>query len=476
MTIGLAPDVLPKGWTRVPLADVVTHRSGNSKLIKGKLHSEPGPDLVPAFSASGQDVWCDNAEHQGEAIIVSAVGARCGKAFYATGSWSAIANTHVVWPERKSIRPRFLWYLINNENYWVRGGTAQPFVKVRLSLERPIGLPPLADQESIVEAIETQFTRLDAAEQALERAQANLKRYRASVLKAAVEGRLVPTEAELARQEGRDYEPAGVLLERILTERRRRWAEAELAKMKAKGKEPKNDNWKKKYKPPQPPDTDNLPELPEGWCWATVDAIAEVQGGITKGQKHKADEKYREVPYLRVANVQRGYLDLREMKTIEASENQIAKLQLAEGDVLFNEGGDRDKLGRGWVWKGEIAECIHQNHVFRARILTGDLLPELLSWYGNTNGKAYFIGQGKQTTNLASINMTKLRALPVPIPPLAEQQRICTSTEEQLSVIDVLDRTLELNLTRCRGLRESILKWAFEGKLVEADCNLATSA
>jgi type I restriction enzyme S subunit len=273
----------------------------------------------------------------------------------------------------------------------------------------PVVIPPMPEQERIVEAIESYFTRLDDAMATLERVERNLKRYRASVLKSAVEGRLVPTEAALAKQEGRTYEPASVLLERILTERRRRWSES--------GK-------KGKYQEPTPPDITNLPKLPEGWCWATVDMLADVKGGVTKGQKRKLGECLREVLYLRVANVQRGYLDLSEVKTIEATEAEIRDLRLEIGDILFNEGGDRDKLGRGWVWAGELPECIHQNHVFRARLLLDDVQSRYLSWYGNGSGQAYFFSQGKQTTNLASINLTKLKGLPVPIPPKREQARI----------------------------------------------------
>lgn len=99
------------------------------------------------------------------------------------------------------------------------------------------------------------------------------------------------------------------------------------------------------------------------------------------------------------------------------------------GDVLFNEGGDRDKLGRGWIWRGQLPECIHQNHVFRARLRTPDVFPEYLSWYGNSGGQKYFFEQGKQTTNLASINLTKLKRLPVPLPPLMEQKRIVAEVQ-----------------------------------------------
>ena len=128
-----------------------------------------------------------------------------------------------------------------------------------------VPLAPLPEQHRIVAEIETQFTRLDATVTALQRVQANLKRYRASVLQAACTGRLVPTEAELARAEGRSYEPADQLLQRILQERRTKWEAEQLANMKAEGKVPKDDRWKSKYSEPVKPDTSELPELPEGW-------------------------------------------------------------------------------------------------------------------------------------------------------------------------------------------------------------------
>jgi type I restriction enzyme S subunit len=326
------------------------------------------------------------------------------------------------------------------------------------SLARRAGFPlplfSLQEQCRIVEAIESYFTRLDDAVATLERVQRNLKRYRASVLKAAVEGRLVSTEAELARAEHREYEPASVLLERILAERRRRWDAA---------------GRKGTCQEPVAPDVPNLPELPEGWCWATVDEVAEVQGGITKNQKRRSSGPMREVPYLRVANVQRGYLDLSGVTTIAATEAEIAELRLIPGDVLFNEGGDRDKLGRGWVWKGELVECIHQNHVFRARPVLPEIASRFLSWYGNTEGQRYFFDEGKQTTNLASINMTKLRRLPVPLPPATEQGRIVLAVEDTLSIVDAAGQTTAAAIRRCARLRQSILKWAFEGKLADQD-------
>src|SRR4029078_2145703 len=122
--------------------------------------------------------------------------------------------------------------------------------------------------------------------------------------------------------------------------------------------------------------TANLLPLPESWAWATLDALAEIKGGITKDQKRKHPAPARSVPYLRVANVQRGYIDLTEVKEIVTTEDEIRALALKPGDILFKEGGDREQLGRGWVWNAELPECIHQNHVFRARLYVPSISPK----------------------------------------------------------------------------------------------------
>ena len=154
-----------------------------------------------------------------------------------------------------------------------------------------------------------------------------------------------------------------------------------------------------------------------------MDQVGKVGSGITKGGK-KRDAIRRAVPYLRVANVQRGHLDLSVIKTILASDAEIRRYSLKSGDVLFNEGGDRDKLGRGWVWSGDLAECLHQNHVFRVSPFLRDYSSEFLSHYGNSAGQEWFFRRATQSVNLASINQTVLRSLPVPLPPVREQQHI----------------------------------------------------
>ena len=228
-------------------------------LSKASCTGAPAENLFPAFSATGQDVWRDSYDREGDAIIISAVGARCGKCFLANGHWSAIANTHVVWPDPKQADLKFLWYLLNDEQFWIRSGSAQPFVAVRKTFEKEIFLPPLPEQRRIVAEIEKQFTRLEAGVAALRRVQANLKRYRAAVLKAACEGRLVPTEAELAKTENRKatFETGEALLARILTDRRQNW--------QGRGQ----------YKEPATPDTAKLPATSRGWTWATVEQLAD---------------------------------------------------------------------------------------------------------------------------------------------------------------------------------------------------------
>ena len=324
-----------------------------------------------------------------------------------------------------------------------------------------VPLPPLPEQHRIVAKLEELFSKLDAGVAAVRRTQALLKRYRQSVLHAAVTGEL--TRAWRAAHPPAPAETGAALLQRIRAERRAQWEAAQVAKRG--GQLPLGEGWKSKYAEPEEPDTSELPDLPEGWSVARLDMIASLKGGITKDSKRKNSES-RSVPYLRVANVQRGYLDLTEIKEIEATEEAIRDLALQYGDVLFNEGGDLDKLGRGWIWENQVPECIHQNHVFRARTYLPEMASRLISYWGNSFGQLYFMRVGKQTTNLASINLSKLSEFPVPLPPLAEQAEIVREVEARISTLDNLETTLSAELKRAERLRQSLLHRAFTGRLV----------
>jgi restriction endonuclease S subunit len=141
-------------WPLVALSNFSKSKSGDSTLIKGKLFKEPGLGLFPAYSATGQDVWRDTYAHDMTAIVVSAVGARCGRTFIACGKWSAIANTQVILPDLAKVEPYYLNLFLNDEKFWVRGGSAQPFVVPSKTLKKKIPLPPLAEQQKIVNILQ----------------------------------------------------------------------------------------------------------------------------------------------------------------------------------------------------------------------------------------------------------------------------------------------------------------------------------
>jgi type I restriction enzyme S subunit len=219
----------------------------------------------------------------------------------------------------ESIKPYFFFYsqsphfidILKNSLQ----GVDQPFVNKPKLLDIPIPLPPLPEQRRIVTKLEELFTRLDAGVSALKKTQAQLKRYHQSVLKAAFEGKLVSTEAELARAEGRTYEPADVLLARILKERREKLS--------------KNA----KYKEPAAPDTSGLPALPEGWCWTNVGMISEK---IQYGTSEKAEEDNSGIPVLWMGNIQDGKLIFEGLKYFPKQWSELSVFLLQDGDVLFN--------------------------------------------------------------------------------------------------------------------------------------------
>jgi type I restriction enzyme, S subunit len=155
-----------------------------------------------------------------------------------------------------------------------------------------------------------------------------------------------------------------------------------------------------------------------------LNSVAAVLSGVTLGSEPSGLGSI-DVPYLRVANVQDGYVDTTEMKTVRILRSELPRYLLRKGDVLLTEGGDLDKLGRGAMWDGRVPECICQNHIFRVRCDESEILPEYLSLYtGSPMGKAYFLSIAKQTTNLASINSTQLKHMPLPVPRLSDQSAL----------------------------------------------------
>lgn len=208
-------------------------------------------------------------------------------------------------------------------------------------------------------------------------------------------------------------------------------------------------------------------EACESDAMTTLADVATVQSGIAKGRAKQG--ALEELPYVRTANVQAGRLDLAEMKTLEVTADQIARHSLRAGDVLVLEGGDADKVGRGWIWAGEVEPCLHQNHVFAVRVDSTKLDARFLAHYINApQARAYFGACAKQTTNLASINKGQLKDLPVPDLPIAEQQRRAARLDALLSEGEALADALGQAAEGAVELERALISYAMGGHLSKA--------
>ena len=335
-------------------------------------------------------------------------------------------------------------------------GTNYPAVRDEDVLGHSFPLPPLAEQHRVVAEIEKQLTRLDASVAALRRARANLKRYRASVLKDACEGRLVPTEASLARAEGREYEHAGRLLQRILEERRAHWE----AKEGRRGKCPE----------PAAPDTSALPELPEGWVWSTADQVLleSPQNGLYKPKTQYGDG----TPILRIDDFQDTFARGREsLQRLAVTDNECKVYGLHIGQLVINRVNSPSHLGKCLVVQPALLPAVFESNMMRLTTSAYIAVSYLAYYLRSPMGRQLLTSNAKWAVNQASINQTDVCTTSVALPPFAEQKRIVAEVERRLSVVQQSEDTIDANLRRAERLRQSVLKRAFEGKLVPQDPN-----
>lgn len=344
-----------------------------------------------------------------------------------------------------------------------------------------IALPPIVEQRAIAARIEMLFSQLDQGVAQLKAVRARLDRYRESVLKAAFEGRLTAEWREQRRREamakGETALTAEDLLARICAGREgayaRRLAEWEQATAdwkaaggRASGQQQPRKPARSKDPPPLPQEElDDLPQLPEEWVWCRLDSLSVVSGGLTKNAKR--DALPLQLPYLRVANVYSGRLQLDEIKDIGVTEAEREKTLLAPDDLLFVEGnGSADQIGRVARWTGAIEPCLHQNHLIRARPSAGAVSAYLVHWFLSPTGRERIMRQASSTSGLHTLSISKVSALLAPVAPPFEQAEVVNEIDARLSVVDQVEHTIAAALKQAESLRQSILKRAFEGRLL----------
>jgi type I restriction enzyme S subunit len=349
------------------------------------------------------------------------------------------------------IDPRWIYFFVQTRPFVdsmsarVQGAL---YPAVRPKDIRAFSLPvaPLAEQHRIVEAIEARFTQLDAVVASLKRVRANVRGYRASVLLAAITGRLVETEA--VRSHGQHFETGTILLARIL-------GTPSLA-----GRKPK---------PESSQERPELPGLPHGWAWARIKQVGDVQLGRQRAPQHHSGTHMR--PYLRVANVFEDRIDLSDVHWMNFTPQEFEKYKLDVGDILLNEGQTPELVGRPAIIRADLPGYCFQNTLVRFRAYEG-VLPE----YALIVFRAYVHGQrfmriAQITTNIAHLGAERFSEVEFPLPPLGEQHRIVAEVQRRLSVADEIATEVDAGLARCVLMRRSTLMRAFEGRLVPQDLN-----
>jgi|JFJP01.1.fsa_nt_gi Restriction endonuclease S subunits len=329
--------------------------------------------------------------------------------------------------------------------------------------------PPLPEQYRIVAKIEEIFTELDAGVELLKKLKVKLKRYRQAVLKSAVEGSLTQ-EWRTANQD--KLEPASILLERILKQRREKWEAEQLAKMKAQGKTPKDDSWKLKYKEPVAPDTSDLPKLPDGWVWVSLDTVlSDIKSGKSFKCENEKPPSPEEVGVIKVSAVTWGEFNELKSKTCTEQSKINPELFVREGDFLFSRANTIELIGACVIAKKVNLKVMLSDKILRfyfVELSSKWILFTLRSRQGRNDIERLSTGNQESMRN---IGQDRIRCIRIPIAPMQEMEQIINEVERCLSVIDQLEKTIDSNLKRAEKLRQSILKQAFEGKLVPQDPN-----
>jgi type I restriction enzyme S subunit len=446
---------LPASWKVVRLGDIAKTTSGGTprrdrpNFYTGKIPWVKSGELGDSVVYETTETITQEAIESSNAKIfpkgtlcIALYGATVGKlGILGIDAATNQAVCAIFPPEELDTRYLYRFFESKRRELVAQGkGGAQPNISQGIIRDTQVPFPPLPEQRRIVAEIEKQFTRVEAGVAALRRVQVNLKRYRSAVLKAACEGQLVPTEAELSRKEGRTYETGEQLLKRILAER------------------PKNWSSRGKYKEPAAPDAANLLPLPEGWTWARVEQIStKVVDGVHKKPNYVPSG----IPFVTVRNLTAGPgISFEKLNYVtEQDHDEFIKRANPElGDILVSKDGT---LGVIRVVKTDVKFSIFVSVAMVKPVLRqmSDFLGHALS---SSQVQAQMVPKG---SGLQHIHLEDLREDCLPLPPLAEQTRIVAEVERRLSVVEELESVVSANLQRATRLRQNILQKAFTGEL-----------
>lgn len=397
------PGEIPRHWNLKRIKDIAAMRSGEG--ITSEDIEDSG--LFPVYGGNGIRGYTGKATHEGEYILIGRQGALCGNIHHVEGRFWASEHA-IVTALREGICGRWAAYVLELMNLGQYSmAAAQPGLSVEKIQLLRLPIPYENEQQVIADYLDTETARIDTLIQEKEELIALLQETQTSLISNLISGDSLPGNSS-------------------------------------------GNEW--------------APHLPIGWQLKKLKHLAQVRSGLAKGKDSDGKETV-EMPYLRVANVQDGHLDLREVSTIPVEVNAIERYSLQEGDVLMNEGGDYDKVGRGAVWTGEISPCLHQNHVFAVRPIERDLSEWIAAVSQTQYAKFYFMNNAKQSTNLASISQGNVKELPILLPPKTERDRLLKQLQSEQTALNMLIIHTKEEITLLKELRAATIADAVLGRV-----------
>ena len=510
----------PFGWRCAALGEILPLKYGKAR---SEQFGYPRPD-TQTFGSNGAFGTFERALTTKPTLVVGRKGA-AGAVHYSPDPCWPIDTAYYTEGSEGAFLSFFGYLLESLQLVRLDRSTAIPSLSRDDYNARVVHFPEsLPEQRRIVAEIEKQFTRLEAGVAALRRVQANLKRYRAAVLKAACEGRLVPTEAELAHQRAGNHpggvpdisrglsasdtpghgsqeflHPEGVaenaagsgippgcedsltdgpgvssrsalLNPRLISasppgfsDAGYETGEALLARILTE----RRQNWQGRgqYKEPATPDITNLPSLPEGWTWAALEAVSDAVGGFAFSSTKFVKEGYQVV---KMANIRMGKIDLTQRPSFisDVTPEIVEKYRLREGDLVVTLTGTRKKRDYGHVAvvKTEGGLLLNQR-IARMRPFPGMDSKFLQLAMQAEHYRDRFFAHETGNVGQGNVGMAAVTNEMITFPPLAEQTRIVAEVERRLSVVEELEAVVSANLQRATRLRQSILQKAFKGEL-----------